>query len=182
MQRPTRRLLAAGTAALIAALPLVACGEETDTGSHTTHTTTTGLDETTTSDPTDALSEEDKAVLAEVEERGAPTMEATGPVDELQITDDVVGTGAEVVAGDTVTVHYTGVAATSGEQFDSSWDSGAPATFSLDGVIEGWGEGLVGMKVGGRRTLAIPADLAYGDGGPAPGDSLVFTVDLIAVA
>ena len=129
----------------------------------------------------EGLSAEDLEVLAQIEARGVPTLEATGPVDELQVVDDVEGTGAAVAEGDSVTVHYVGAAATTGEVFDSSWDRGSPISFPLDEVIRGWGEGLVGMKVGGRRTLIIPADLAYGDQGPAPGDSLVFTVDLVAI-
>lgn len=119
--------------------------------------------------------------LAEVEARGKPKVDGTAPVTELTTTDDVEGTGAEVEPGDTVTAHYVGVAASTGEEFDSSWDVGDPISFQLDGVIEGWSTGLVGMKEGGRRTLVIPADMAYGNGGPAPGDSLVFTVDLVAV-
>ena len=119
--------------------------------------------------------------LAAAEERGKPTLEATDPVTELVIVDDVVGTGEAVKPGDTVTVHYVGAAATTGEEFDSSWSRGEPISFGLDQVIAGWGTGLVGMKEGGRRTLIIPADQAYGNGGPAPGDSLVFTVDLISI-
>jgi peptidylprolyl isomerase len=119
--------------------------------------------------------------LAAAEERGRPTIEPTEPVEELEIIDEVEGTGAEVRPGDTVTAHYVGVAATTGEEFDASWNGGQPLTFPLDGVIAGWQEGLVGMKEGGRRTLVIPAELAYGDAGPAPGDTLVFTIDLIAV-
>ncbi len=107
---------------------------------------------------------------------------AAAPIPEtLVITDDIEGTGAEVQPGDAVTVHYVGVAATSGEEFDSSWERGEPITFGLDQVIQGWGEGLVGMKEGGRRTLVIPAELGYGNSGPAPGDALVFTVDLVSV-
>ena len=73
----------------------------------------------------------------------------------------------------------------SGEEFDSSWKSGEPISFGLDGVIEGWTKGLVGMKVGGRRTLVIPGAMAYGEGedddsGRPMGD-LVFTVDLVGV-
>ncbi|MHB1139088.1 MAG: FKBP-type peptidyl-prolyl cis-trans isomerase [Microthrixaceae bacterium] len=93
----------------------------------------------------------------------------------------MVGTGAEVGPDATVTVQYSGVAASTGEEFDSSWSRGEAATFPLNGVIQGWSEGLVGMKEGGRRTLVIPPELGYGNGGPAPGDSLVFTVDVESV-
>ncbi|MDQ2678207.1 MAG: FKBP-type peptidyl-prolyl cis-trans isomerase [Actinomycetota bacterium] len=116
-----------------------------------------------------------------MEKRGKPDVAPAPVPEQLVIVDDVEGTGAEVQPGDAVTVHYVGIAATSGEEFDSSWESGSPVTFGLNQVIQGWGEGLVGMSEGGRRTLVIPAELAYGDGGPAPGDALVFTVDLVAV-
>ena len=118
---------------------------------------------------------------AEIEKRGEPELSKAEVPTELKITDDVVGTGKEVKEGATVTVQYSGAAASTGEVFDSSWSRGQPATFPLDGVIEGWSKGLVGMKEGGRRTLVIPAELAYGNGGPAPGDALVFVVDLISV-
>ena len=87
---------------------------------------------------------------------------------------------------DTVTAHYTGWGAATGAQFDASWDRGQPATFPLDGVILGWQQGLIGMKVGGRRVLVIPADLGYGQTPPPgsgiqPGETLIFVVDLVAI-
>lgn len=113
--------------------------------------------------------------------RSAPELQACRGNGELQIIDEVVGTGAEANPDSTVTVQYAGVLAADGEEFDSSWSRGEPATFPLSGVIEGWSKGLVGMKEGGRRTLIIPSDLAYGPQGrpgiPANSD-LVFTVDL----
>ncbi len=165
MGRITRSFGAAAAASVLV-LTGAACGSDDS------------ADDTTTT--TEAASDAAKHLEA-IEERGKPTVEAAETPTELVIVDDVEGTGAEVQAGDTVTVHYVGVAATSGEEFDSSWESGRPITFGLDQVIQGWGEGLVGMKEGGRRTLVIPAELAYGDGGPAPGDALVFTVDLVSV-
>ena len=103
----------------------------------------------------------------------------------LHCTDDVVGTGAMVTVGATVTVQYVGVGQVGGEEFDSSWEAG-PATFSLTQVIQGWRQGLVGMREGGRRTLVIPGRLAYGGGGNAsagigPDETLVFTIDLLSV-
>jgi peptidylprolyl isomerase len=110
------------------------------------------------------------------------TMPEGLPPTELKTIDEKVGTGAEVKKGDTVTVNYVGVSCSTGKQFDSSWDSGEPATFQLDGVIPGWGEGMVGMKEGGRRVLVIPPGKAYGDKPTSedilPGETLVFVVDL----
>jgi peptidylprolyl isomerase len=126
-------------------------------------------------------------VRDEIEARGKPQLSATEPVEQLQVTDDVDGSGDQVTAGATVTAHYVGVSASTGAQFDASWDRGAPISFPLDGVIRGWSEGLLGMKVGGRRTLVIPSDMAYGQNPPpgagiAPGETLVFTVDLVDVS
>jgi peptidylprolyl isomerase len=85
-----------------------------------------------------------------------------------------------------VTVHYVGCGQQSAKQFDASWDRGQPATFGLDQVIQGWSEGLVGMKEGGRRELTIPGELAYGANPPPgagihPNETLVFVVDMISV-
>ena len=91
-------------------------------------------------------------------------------------------------AGDTVSVHYVGVAFSTGEEFDASWNRGTPLQFQLGvgQVISGWDQGVQGMKVGGRRQLTIPAHLAYGDRGAgggaiAPGETLIFVCDLVAV-
>ncbi len=125
----------------------------------------------------------DEGALAAAEERGAPEMsvpDGTADTEELVVIDDAVGDGQVVCPGDQVVAHYTGIQASDGEQFDSSWERGEPTAFGLDQVIQGWSEGLVGMKVGGRRTLVIPRDLAYGDAGD-PSGVLVFTVDLVGV-
>lgn len=110
----------------------------------------------------------------------------TEPVTELQIIDLSEGTGAEVPAGATITAHYTGAYAVNGEIFESSKDSGQPATFGLDQVIQGWTQGVPGMKVGGTRRLIIPGSLAYGEApeGYTPGSTarpmgpLVFDIEL----
>lgn len=122
-----------------------------------------------------------------IEERGKPGLGASEPVDELVVTDEIVGDGDEVTAGATVTAHYVGVSASTGAQFDASWDRGAPISFPLDGVIRGWSEGLLGMRVGGRRSLAIPGEMAYGSNPPpgagiAPNETLLFTIDLVDVS
>jgi len=110
--------------------------------------------------------------------------EPMAEVAELQIIDLEVGTGDEVKPGDTVTVDYTGALAANGTIFQSSLDYGQPVTFSLQEVIKGWTEGIPGMKVGGKRRLIIPADMAYGSqarpGIPA-NSALVFDVTLHAI-
>ena len=103
---------------------------------------------------------------------------------ELVITDLVEGTGAEAKPGDTVDVHYVGVEFETGEQFDASWDRGESISFPLAGLIAGWQEGIPGMKVGGRRQLVIPPELAYGPAGGGhrlSGKTLVFVIDLLDV-
>ena len=107
------------------------------------------------------------------------------PVTQLEVTDVIVGSGDAVPSGATVTAHYVGYGAATGEMFDASWARGEPATFPLANVILGWQEGLVGMQVGGRRLLVIPAELGYGDSPPQgsgieAGETLIFVVDLVS--
>ena len=109
-----------------------------------------------------------------------------GPAPEdLIIEDLIVGSGDEATAGRGAVVHYVGVGVTSGEEFDASWNRGEPFEFELGAgqVIKGWDRGVLGMKVGGRRRLVIPAQLGYGDRGAggviAPGETLIFVVDLL---
>jgi len=102
----------------------------------------------------------------------------TSSIPSLVTEDTVVGTGAEVTANDNVTVDYTGAVASTGVIFQSSKDYGQPISFSLSGVIKGWSEGLVGMKVGGTRRLLIPASLAYGANPPA-GSGIPANADLV---
>jgi peptidylprolyl isomerase len=110
------------------------------------------------------------------------------PPKDLEIADLTVGDGAEARAGSQVAVHYVGVAYSTGEEFDASYNRGKPLDFRLGAgrVIAGWDQGVQGMKVGGRRRLVIPPKLAYGDRGAgggviAPGETLIFLVDLVAV-
>ena len=106
---------------------------------------------------------------------------------ELGIEDIVVGDGAEATKGTKVSVHYVGVAFSTGEEFDASWNRGQPFEFKLGKgqVIPGWDAGVEGMKVGGRRKLVIPPHLGYGDRGAGraikPGETLIFVVDLLGV-
>ncbi|HNA99244.1 MAG TPA: FKBP-type peptidyl-prolyl cis-trans isomerase [Marmoricola sp.] len=109
------------------------------------------------------------------------------PPTDLEITDLTEGDGAEAKAGDTVSVHYVGVAHSTGEEFDASYNRGAPLQFRLGvgQVISGWDTGVQGMKIGGRRKLVIPPHLGYGDRGAGgvikPGETLIFVVDLIRI-
>jgi len=103
---------------------------------------------------------------------------------ELVIEDITVGEGDEAVAGGVVDVHYVGVDFETGEQFDASWDRGQSARFPLPQLIGAWQQGIPGMKVGGRRKLVAPPELAYGPAGGGhrlSGRTLVFVIDLLGV-
>jgi peptidylprolyl isomerase len=109
------------------------------------------------------------------------------PGRQLKVEDLEIGDGPEATAGSRVSVHYVGVAWSTRNQFDASWDRGQPLRFRLGAgeVIVGWDQGVAGMRVGGRRRLTIPPALAYGSRGAggviAPNETLVFVVDLVAV-
>ncbi|HET7533227.1 MAG TPA: FKBP-type peptidyl-prolyl cis-trans isomerase [Nocardioidaceae bacterium] len=109
------------------------------------------------------------------------------PPTDLEVTDLSAGSGAEAASGSTVVVHYVGVAHSTGEEFDASYNRGEPLSFRLGvgQVIAGWDQGVTGMKVGGRRKLVIPPHLGYGDRGAGgvikPGETLIFVVDLLDV-
>ena len=115
------------------------------------------------------------------------TVPDTPPPAELTVKDLTVGDGPEATPGHQVSVHYVGVAWSTGKQFDASWDRGDAFGFGLGGgqVIAGWDQGVAGMKVGGRRELHIPPHLGYGARGAggviAGGETLIFVVDLLGV-
>jgi peptidylprolyl isomerase len=114
----------------------------------------------------------------EIEFPGGP------PPSDLLIKDLVVGEGPEAKPGDSVDVHYLGVEFDTGEEFDSSWNRGESISFPLRGLIQGWQDGIPGMRVGGRRQLVIPPDLAYGPAGAGhrlSGKTLIFVIDLLGV-
>jgi peptidylprolyl isomerase len=169
---PPRSSLLAVAVAATACLLAGACGDDDEEGGEAEVGPATELERGDISVSGD-VGEDPTITIAEAYE--APT--------GLIVDDLVEGDGDEVPAGATVTVHYEGVL-TDGSVFDSSF-GGQPATFPLDGVIQGWTEGIPGMKVGGRRLLQIPPDLAYGAGGfpPAigPDEPLVFVVDMVGV-
>lgn len=131
-------------------------------------------DRTPDAPPTEETIDEDSEPEIEVPD-GAPPC-------ELVIQDIREGDGAEAAEGATVTVNYVGASWSTGEKFDSSWERGQTATFPLDQVVQGWQEGIPGMKEGGRRQLIIPPDLGYGaEGRPPqimPNETLIFIIDL----
>ena len=118
-----------------------------------------------------------------------PQVEVPGgtPSYQLEIEDLIEGTGEEATAGRIAEVHYVGVSWKNGQEFDSSWDRGKTFKFGLGKgqVIQGWDQGVQGMKVGGRRRLTIPPMLAYGKRGAGgvigPDETLVFVVDLVGL-
>jgi peptidylprolyl isomerase len=109
------------------------------------------------------------------------------PSYQLELDDLAVGDGEEATSGRVVEVHYVGVSWSTGKQFDASWDRGDTFKFKLGKgeVIQGWDQGVEGMKVGGRRRITIPPMLAYGKRGAGgvigPDETLVFVVDLVGV-
>jgi len=101
---------------------------------------------------------------------------------ELVVKDLVLGGGAEAKPGATVRVHYLGVEYDTGEEFDSSWNRAESIVFPLRGLIQGWQDGIPGMRVGGRRQLVIPPEQAYGPAGSGhrlSGKTLIFVIDLL---
>src|SRR5215471_17784126 len=118
---------------------------------------------------------------------GKPEVDFPGgdPPSGLQITEIWEGDGKVAAPGDTVKVHYVGVAFSTGEEFDASWNRGEPLEFRLGAgrVIQGWDQGVQGMKVGGRRKLVIPPHQGYGSRGAGnaikPGETLIFVCDLV---
>lgn len=135
--------------------------------------------------------ESSESAAKEIEERGKPKVtveKGAKPPKELVSKEIVEGSGEEAKSGDEVSVQYVGVDYKSGKEFDSSWSRNAepfPFTLGEGKVIPGWDQGVEGMKVGGRRELIIPPELAYGKAGspPAipPNETLVFVIDLESV-
>jgi peptidylprolyl isomerase len=164
------------------ALAFAGCGDDDSTEPAT---------ETTTQAATTTEAQADTAGTAGSEEAGKTKPKVAVPKNlspnEFAFREVEKGTGAKAEDGDEVTVQYVGVGYKSGEEFDASWDRGEPFTFQLGAgqVIAGWDQGVKGMKVGGRRELLIPADLAYGEAGSppsiGPNETLIFVVDLLAV-
>lgn len=181
-RRTAPRLLAVPTAAIAVVLSLTACGDDS-AGAAPEETTSQACE--SRSETADAP-EEVSTDLAEKPE--VPATDAAPPCG-LQISDVVVGDGAEAVEGTTVAVKYVGAFYETGEEFDSSWSRGAdetlPVTVGAGQVIPGFEQAIDGMQVGGRRMVVIPSELGYGASGqgPIPGDAtLVFVLDLVEAA
>jgi hypothetical protein len=176
------------TVTLVAALMFaVACGDDDANGDGTDGGNVPEATAAEAGNPTSTLPGIDEVTPA-APAAGIPPLDASLEVvttdSGLVYVDEVVGTGASPAATDVVTVHYTGWL-TDGTKFDSSVDRGEPASFGLNQVIPGWTEGLQSMKVGGKRRLVIPSELAYGPSGRPPvipgGAVLVFDVELLGI-
>ncbi|MBA2697001.1 MAG: FKBP-type peptidyl-prolyl cis-trans isomerase [Actinobacteria bacterium] len=123
-------------------------------------------------------------------EKTKPEIDFPGdtPPGDLELYDYEIGEGSEATPGATISAHYVGVSWSTGEEFDASWNRGEPLRFQVGvgQVIQGWDEGLIGMRVGGRRRITIPPHLGYGDRGAGNvikgGETLIFVVDLEDVA
>lgn len=189
MRRSSARV--AALALLVAFGGLAACGDDDDDSE------ASAGDAESTEQTEDMEAEEEAAgsePATEVTQPSAPATEKTKPTvelpaaapTELVVKDIEVGTGAAAENGKLLTMHYVGIALSNEEQFDASWDRGEPFQFTLGAgeVIQGWDQGLVGMKQGGRRQLEIPPALGYPDGRGEikPGETLVFVVDLLEVS
>ena len=178
-------LVAAGTVVVVGLFVVLSDNTSTDTTAVTTSTTSTTPGASSTEVPVASALGKDCVALADPLPAGAPSVPVpVGPPPTSLIVENLVtGTGAPVVATDTVTVNYIGVSCSTGTIFDSSWSRNQPATFGLNQVISGWTQGLVGMQPGGSRLLVIPPALGYGSSGQgsiAPDETLVFVVDLIS--
>jgi peptidylprolyl isomerase len=178
-------LLAAGLVALGAA----GCGDDSknDAGIPSDRNNSTAKTPQPTASATTQSADDTGGTLTDTSKKPAVPKPAGRPPSKLVVKDIVKGKGPAAKAGDDVSVQYVGVSWSTGKEFDASWDRGEPFTFPLGGgrVIPGWDKGVPGMKVGGRRQLTIPPDLAYGaEGSPpviAPNETLVFVVDLVKI-
>jgi peptidylprolyl isomerase len=174
------------------AVAIAGCGGSTDSSSSSSDSTESSAS-TEARDSTDESSGSTESSSGSTESNGGektkPTVKVPKgiPSNHYAFKELEEGTGATAKSGDEVTVQYVGVGYDSEEEFDSSWSRNEPFTFTLGAgeVIKGWDKGVAGMKVGGRRELLIPGDLAYGpEGRPpsiGPNETLIFVIDLLAV-
>jgi peptidylprolyl isomerase len=162
------------------ALFAAGCGSSSDSSSTGSTESTGSTSSTESGNPSETTSTAKKTKPTVTVPKGiSPKKYATKEIEE--------GTGATAKKGDTVTVQYVGVGYDSEEEFDSSWSRNEPFSFTLGAgeVIKGWDKGVEGMKVGGRRELLLPPELAYGAAGSppsiGPNETLIFTIDLLSV-
>lgn len=156
------------------------------TGSSAATTSTTGSTSTTTAALTLVTSGLPAVANAKTMTSAPVPAAGSSPAPtKLEAEDLVVGTGTAATDGTTVQVQYVGANYADGKAFDSSWSRGQPATFPLSGVIPGFKDAIIGMKIGGRREVVIPPDLGYGAQGQPPtigaNETLIFVIDLLAV-
>jgi peptidylprolyl isomerase len=189
-----RTRTATAAALAVAALGVGACGSKDDTpavdNSVTPVATTPPAPTATTPAPAAAAAAGDTiqkmAISTDTTSKPEISKPSGDPPTELYSRDIVKGKGKKAGSGDSVSVQYVGVSYSTGEQFDASWDRGDPFQFQLGAqmVIAGWDQGVAGMRVGGRRMLVIPPDLAYGpqgQGSIGPNETLIFVIDLTKV-
>lgn len=179
----------------VVSVALAACGStktaDIPDGSDTGQSASTATTETTTTGTTPTFAKPTAAVTAIADKVGTDTKKkpkitkpSGKPPTKLTVVDIVPGKGAAAQSGDTLTVDYAGNSWSTGKQFDASWDRKQtfPVTLGQNQVIQGWEQGLVGMKQGGRRLIVIPPDLGYGSTGSGssikPNETLIFVVDL----
>jgi len=161
--------------ALCAVLAFAGCGSSDDSSTGSSESTATT---TESSSPKASGGEKTKPKV---------TVPTGAPPKKLEVKELEEGSGTEAKSGDEVTVQYVGVNFKNGKEFDSSWSRNEPFSFTLGAgeVIPGWDQGVEGMKVGGRRELIIPPELAYGpEGSPpaiGPNETLIFVIDLLEV-
>ena len=171
---------------LLACLALVVAGCGSSDDSSNSSESTAASTESSEKSPAESGESAEKSSGGE-KTKPKVTVPSGPPPKKLEIKEIENGTGPTAKAGDEVTVQYVGVGYDSKEEFDSSWSRNEPFSFALGAgqVIPGWDKGVAGMKVGGRRELIIPSNLAYGPQGspPAigPNETLIFVIDLLAV-
>ncbi len=183
MDSPLRHVLT--LIAVVAVLGVAACGDDDENGDGgASGGADTAAQEETTTEPSPSDAE---AALKDTSTKPVIPKPTGTPPRKLVKEDIVQGTGPGAKPGDTVVVHYVGMNFSNGQEFDASWDAGAPFPVELGtgAVIAGWERGLVGIKEGGRRELIIPPELGYGaQGFPPdipPNETLVFVIDAVSV-
>ncbi len=178
------RPLAALLAALALSFGAAACGDERTVKPESEEQATVPETETETEAAEAPSGDVDLTISKDLAKKPAIPQPKGTPPGELVSKDIVVGKGPAIKEGQAATAHYVGVSWSTGQEFDASWDRGGPSPFPIaqGSVIQGWVDGIPGMKVGGRRLLVIPPALGYGpQGSPpaiAPNETLVFVVDL----